>query len=469
MVVCVGPSPGSERLVHATARLASSLGARWYAVHVAQTGAAPQSQTDRDRVENHLEVAESLGAEIAYVLGESVSEAVLEFAREHAATRIVAGKPTHSRWRDRFRGSLIDALVRDSGNMELHVIAPSEQVARRAVEPRERTSAFAYARAVLAVVVATTLGMLLRDGVSLPDQAMLYLAAIMVAALGGRAPGMVAAVLSVAAYNLFFVPPLYTLAVNDLDHLITFAVMFTVGTGTGTLVARMRHAAETSRLRERRTSALFAFTSQASAARSTADVAVAAVAQIEEALRAPAAVLVPRPDGKLEALAGLEPIVDQEMAVAAWAHEQRRAAGRGTETRPDARLLAVPLWDGEQSAGVVTVQLDRARRRIDFEARTLLEAIARQAGVAIARLRLGQEAHDAAVRARAEELRSSLLSTVSHDLRTPLAIISGMASTLRDAGSNLTADQVESLDTIVDEAERLGAILYNLLAISTLR
>lgn len=330
----------------------------------------------------------------------------------------------------------------------------------------ERTSAFAYARAVLAVATATALGMLVRDRVSLPDQAMVYLAAIMVAALGGRAPGMVAAALSVAAYNFFFVPPFYTLAVTDLDHLITFAVMFTVGTGTGTLVARMRHAAETSRLRERRTSALFAFTSQASAARSTADVAVAVVAQVEEALRAPAAVLVPRTDGTLEALAGLEPLVEQELAVASWAHEHRRAAGRGTETQPDARLLAVPLWDGEQSAGVVTVQLDRARRRIDFEARTLLEAIARQAGVAIARLRLGQEAHDAALRARAEELRSSLLSTVSHDLRTPLAIISGMASTLRDAGSNLTADQIESLDTIVDEAERLGSILYNLLAIT---
>jgi two-component system, OmpR family, sensor histidine kinase KdpD len=465
-VVCVGPSPGSERLVHATARLATSLGARWYAVHVAQTGAAPPSRADRERVENHLEVAESLGAEIAYVFGASVVEAALEFAREHEATRIVAGKPTHSRWRDRLHGSLIDALVRHSGDIEIHVIAPSEHLPPRTIEPRQRTSAFAYARAVLAIVLATGLGMLVRDRVSLPDQAMVYVAAIIVAALGGRAPGIFAAALSVAAYNFCFVPPLYTFAVADLDHLITFAVMFTVGTGTGTLVARMRHAAEASRLRERRTSALLSFTSQAAAARSIVDVAAAVVAQIEEAFRAPAAVMVPRADGELEALAGLEPLAEQEMAVALWAHEHRRAAGRGTEMQPGARLLAMPLWDGEQSAGVVVVQLDRARRRIDFEARTLLEAIARQAGVAIARLRVGQEAHDAALRAQTEELRSSLLSTVSHDLRTPLAIISGMASTLRDAGSNLTADQIESLDTIVDEAQRLGSILHNLLAIT---
>jgi two-component system sensor histidine kinase KdpD len=152
--------------------------------------------------------------------------------------------------------------------------------------------------------------------------------------------------------------------------------------------------------------------------------------------------------------------------VARWAHEHRRAAGRGTEINTTARLLAVPLWVGHESAGVIAIQLDRARRRIDLDARVLLEAIARQAGVAIARLTLAAEAREAALRAHAEELRSSLLSTVSHDLRTPLAVITGMATALRDAAPNLTSDQLESLDTIVDEARRLGAILHNLLAIT---
>jgi two-component system sensor histidine kinase KdpD len=442
------------------------LGARWHAVHVALSGGAPLSQANRDRVENHLALAESSGAEVAYVVGSSVPDALIEFAREHNATHIVVGKPTHARWLDRLHGSLIDALVRDSGDMEIHVIAPSEHMPPRTVERPEFSGVFPYVSAVLAIGLATILGILVRDRISLPDQAMVYLAAIVVAALRGRIPGIVAAALSVAAYNFFFVPPRYTFAVADLDHLITFAVMFTVGTATGTLVARMRHAAEASRQRERRTSALLSFTSQAAAARSTADIAAAVVAQIEEALCAPAAVLVPRPDGELEAVAGLEPLADQEKAVASWAHRHHCAAGRGTEAQPEARLLAVPLWDGDQSAGVVTVQLDRARRRIDFEARTLLEAIARQAGVAIARLRLGREAHDAALRAQTEELRSSLLSTVSHDLRTPLAIISGLASTLRDAAPDLTADQIESLDTIVDEAERLASILHKLLAIT---
>lgn len=465
VVVCVGASPASERLIHAARRLAQSLNARWHAIHVALSGGTPMSQADRDRIENHLALAESIGAEIAYVVGSNVPASVLDYAREHDATRIVAGKPTHSRWRDRLGGSLIETLIRNSGSIEVHVIAPSDDMPLRSVE-RRRGSFWAYARACIAVALATSLGAVADVRLSLPDQAMVYLAAIMVAALGGRGAGVVAAALSVAAYNYFFIPPRYTFAVSDLDHVITFAVMFTVGTATGTLVARLRHAATVSRQRERRTSALLAFTSDASAARTIADVAAAVVGQLEDVLHAPAVVLVPRADGSLEAVAGLQPLAKQEMSVAIAAHRAGHPAGRGTDTLPDARLLAVPLWDGESSVGVVGVQLDRARRRIELDARTLLEGIARQAGVAIARLRLAREAEESSLRAKTEEVRSALLSTVSHDLRTPLAIISGMATTLRDGLASLTAEQSEALDTIIDEAERLGAILHNLLAIT---
>lgn len=465
VVVCVGASPASERLIHAAHRLAQSLNAPWHAIHVALSGGTPLSQPDRDRVENHLGLAESLGSEIAYVVGSTVPESVLEYAREHGSTHIVAGKPTHSRWRDRFGGSLIETLIRNSGNIEVHVIAPSDDIPLRPVE-RRRGSFWGYARACIGVALATSIGVVADVRLSLPDQAMVYLTAIMIAALGGRGPGVFAAALSVGAYNFFFVPPRFTLAVSDLDHLITFAVMFTVGTATGTLVARLRHAATVSRLRERRTSALLAFTTDASAARTIADVAAAVVAQLEDVLHAPAVVLVPRDDGSLEAVAGLPPLAEQEMAVAIAAHREGRPAGRGTDVMPDARLLAVPLWAGESSVGVVGVQLERARRRIDLDARTLLEAIARQAGVAIARLRLAREAEESSLRAKAEEVRSALLSTVSHDLRTPLAIISGMASTLRAGLTSLSAEHAEALDTIVDEADRLGSILHNLLAIT---
>jgi two-component system sensor histidine kinase KdpD len=225
----------------------------------------------------------------------------------------------------------------------------------------------------------------------------------------------------------------------------------------------LRHAETASLHRERRTAALLAFTSASAAARDVTDVAAAVVSHVEDALAAPTVVLVPADDGTLSAAAGLQPLAENEMAVARWAHEHRRPAGRGTDTLPEARLLAVPLWVGEESAGVVAVQIERARRRIDLDARRLLEAIARQAAVAIARLRLTHEARDAALRMQAEELRSSLLSTVSHDLRTPLAIITGTATGLRDSAP---PEEREALDTITDEARRLTKILENLLAIT---
>lgn len=465
IVVCIGPGPGSSRLVHATARLAESMKARWCALHVSIATAPPLSRADRDRVEAHLALAESLGAEVSYVVARTVVDGVLDHARECGATRIVAGKPTHSRWRDWWRGGLLETLIRRSGDIEIHVLAPSEDVAprpRQHATPRWR----AYVQVAVAIVTVTAIGVAVRERLSLPDQAMLYLAAIMIAALAGRGAGMLAALLSVALFNFFFIPPYHTFAVSDLDHLLTFVVMFLVGTAMGTLVARLRDAQTASLQRERRTSALLALSSQTAAAESIEDVAAAVVEQVERVLGAPAAVLVPTERDELQAVAGLGPLAAPEIAVARWAHEHRRTAGRGTETYSDARLLAVPLWVGTESAGVVAVELQSARRRIDLDARVLLEAMARQAGVAIARLTLARDAREAELRARAEELRSSLLSTVSHDLRTPLAVITGMATTLRTTSSNLSPDQTESLDTIVDEAARLGAILHNLLAIT---
>ncbi|MDB4959984.1 MAG: osmosensitive channel signal transduction histidine kinase [Myxococcales bacterium] len=468
ILVCIGPSPGSERLVRAASRIAESIRAPWHAVHIDVTGAPPLRPEDRDRVDAHLLLAESLGAAVVRLAGSSVSSALLAFAREHNVSRIVAGKPTHSRWRDRLRGSLLDALIRGSGEVEIHLIAPHEELPPRATTPRPNVPNrwTAYTPGMIAVAGATMIGVIAGGRLSLPDDVMLFLFAIMLAALGGRGPGIAAAALAVAAYDFFFIEPHYTFAVADLRNLMTFAVMFTVGTAMGSLVARLRHAETASRQRERSTAALLAFTEQSASATDIADVAAAVVAHVEDVLAAPTSVLIPAADGTLSAVAGLEPLAAKEIAVARWAQEHRRPAGRGTDTLPQARLLAVPLTVGEDSAGVVAVQIERARRRIDLEGRNLLEAIARQAGVAIARLRLAGEARAAALRVQAEELRNSLLSTVSHDLRTPLAIITGMATALRESATSLSADQIESLDTIVDEARRLGKILTNLLSIT---
>ncbi|MCE9580799.1 MAG: DUF4118 domain-containing protein, partial [Deltaproteobacteria bacterium] len=349
VLVCVGPSPGSARLIRAARRLGDGLHAPWIAVHVEITGAPPLNDTDRDRVEAHLVLAESLGAEVVRLGGAAVAPTLLGFARERNVTRIVAGKPTHARWRDRLRGSLLDELIRGSGAIELHVIAPGDDPVPPP-SPRTRPEgkdARAYVLAGIAVAAATAIGAIAGDRLDLPDDAMLYLFAIMLAALGGRGPGAFAAALSVAAYDFFFVPPRYTLAVTDVRHVMTFGVMFAVGIAMGNLVARLRRAEDASRSRERRTAALLAFTAKAAAAPDVEDVAAAVVEHVEDVLAAPTAVLVPDEDGRLSAVAGLEPLAEKEAAVARWAHDHRRPAGRGTDTLPEARLLAVPLWVGD--------------------------------------------------------------------------------------------------------------------------
>jgi two-component system sensor histidine kinase KdpD len=402
VLVCVGPSPGSEKLVRATRRIADAIRAPWIAVHVEVTGAPPLSAADRDRVETHLALVETLGGKVARLTGRSVASAVLAHARETNVTQIVAGKPTHPRWRDRLRGSLLDDLIRGSGDVDIHVISPSDEISLRVPPAAPSVARWwqPYVRAVIAVACATAIGVAADDHLDLPDDAMLYLFAIVLATLGGRGPGLLAAALSVAAYDFCFVPPRFTFAATDVRHLVTFAVMFVVGSAMGSLFARLRHAETASLNRERRTAALLAFTTDTAMATNTDDVAAAVSKHVEHALGAPASVLVPDTTGMLIAVSGLQPLAEQEMAVARWAHEHHRPAGRGTDTLPSARLLAIPLWVGGESVGVVAVEIERARRRIDLDARLLLEAIARQAGIAIARLRLLAEARDAALRSQ---------------------------------------------------------------------
>jgi len=267
-----------------------------------------------------------------------------------------------------------------------------------------------YVIAVVAVAAATLAGFAAGDHITIADQAMLFLPAILIAALGGRGPSLAASALSVAAFDFFFVPPRFTFAVSDARSLITFTVMFVVGAAIGTLVARLRAAEEASRDREQRTAALLAFTRDAAAATEVDGVVAAVVSHVRAVVRVAAHVVIP----------------DE-----------------------------VPLH------GAVDIRL-AGEAAVTPEQHAFVEAVAHQAGVAIGRLQLAEAARDAALRAKAEELRNALLSSVSHDLRTPLAAITGMATSLRERATGET----EALDTIVEEAQRLSRILTNLLSIT---
>ena len=471
ILVAVGPSPGSERLIRATKRIAEGLHAEWTAAHVEVLGAPPLNDKDRERVENHLRLAESLGANVVRLAGVSVAEALLAHAGEHNVTRIVAGKPTHSRWRDLVRGSLLDTLIRRSGAIEIHVIAPLDDGAKPRIPavPAERAGALAYLSAVGVIALATALGLAVFPYATLADITMLYLIAIAVGSLFGRGPSLLASSIAVATFDFCFVPPRYTFAVSDAGHLLTFAVMLGAGLVISTLTVRLRAQERDAVIRERHTAALLAFTRDIAAATSPGDVAAVTVRHLEESFPVAASVVVPDPDepGGLISAAGLMPLARQEQAVARWALDHGEAAGLGTNTLPGAHVLAVPLNAGDSTVGVIAVQARHDPRRRGGTALPLLEAFARQAALALARVTFAEQARVAALRAHTEELRSSLLSAVSHDLRTPLAVITGAATTLRDDGDRLSpATRLELLSSIVDDARRLERVLGNLLQLT---
>jgi two-component system sensor histidine kinase KdpD len=331
-----------------------------------------------------------------------------------------------------------------------------------------KTSARAYAWAAVPIAIATLVGLAAYDQIALADITVLYMIAIMLASLLGRGPSILAASLAVVAFDVCFVPPRWSFTISDLRYLTTFAVMFGAGLAMSTLVVRLRGHEREAIVREQRTAALLAFMRDVASSVAVEDVGTVLARHVEETLDVAASVLVPDAAEGLVAIAGLLPLADQEITVARWTLDHQQVAGNGTDTLAPARVLCVPLRAGEACVGVIAIQRRPGTPpRLDLDQRDLVDALARQAATAIARVQLAEEAKQAALRARTEELRSSLLSAVSHDLRTPLAVITGAATSLRDDAAHLSAEaRRDLLSSIIEDARRLERVLSNLLQLT---
>jgi two-component system sensor histidine kinase KdpD len=472
VLVCVGPAPDSARLVRAARRIAAGLRAPWVAASVEATGRPPLGGDDRERLESHLRLAESLGAEVVRLGGARVEDAILDFARRRDVTRLVLGKPRHPRWRDRLRGSLVDEIIRGSGDIEVTVLA-GEGEGRRERRPAAAPPALAaeYLRAAAVIAVTTGVAALARGLLEVPDVEMLFLLGVMVTALTtGWQASTLAAALAVASYDFFFVPPAYTLDVSDARYVLTFGMMFGVSVVIGTLTRRLRAQREASAERERRTSALYALSRELGAALDDEGVAAVCARATAEAFGGEAIFLRARGREDLVALAAVPreaALGSSEHAVAQWVVEHGRPAGRGTDTLPGEPVLCAPVRAWGEVLAVIALRTP-GEGGLGAEQRALLEALGRQAAVALDRVRLAGEARQAALRARTEELRSGLLSAVSHDLRTPLATITGAATTLRQDSGLDAATRRDLADAICEEAERLERLVSNLLDMTRL-
>ncbi|HSN13787.1 MAG TPA: DUF4118 domain-containing protein [Anaeromyxobacteraceae bacterium] len=406
IMACVGPAPNSARLIRAAARMAAGLRSPWIAAYVEPTALEAMSEADRERLELHLRLAESLGATIARLGAGRISDAILEYARRQNVTRILVGKPTHSRLRDRVRGSLLDEVVRGSGEIEVHVIGDAEREAREARRAKEAApprEAAPYAFALLIVALTTALAAGLHALYPVPDLSVLYVVAVMVAAIRfGRGSSIVAAALSVAAYDFFFVPPFGTFEVADVRYVLTFAMMFGVGWVVGELTTRLRRQERDAILREERTSVLYALSSELGSADDAARTAAVLAVRAGEVFDATAFVLQADEAEGLVLVASAPPgraLDAKEMGVARWALEHGRLAGIGTDALPGASVLCAPVTVGGHMLGVLALA-PRSHVPLRAEQRQLLEAFCRQGAFAFDRLRLAAEARGGATGTR---------------------------------------------------------------------
>ncbi|MCU0492790.1 MAG: sensor histidine kinase KdpD [Chloroflexaceae bacterium] len=486
LLVCVGPGPHGARLVRAARRMAARLRAGWLVLYVETPRHLRLPENERDRVVQTLRLAEQLGAETVTLSGQNVAEEVLSYARQRNVTKIVAGKPESPRWRELLFGSVVDSIVKNSGLIDVYVISGDfgDTEPPPAPPPETARNWLHYLWAFVIIEACTAVSWLLfRYNLEFSILVMIYLVGVVaVATRFGRGPSIFAAVLSVMSLNFFFTEPFFTLAVNDVRLWPSLVVMLLIGVIISTLTVRTRQQAEAARTRERRTAALYELSRDFASTRGLENLLQAAVKHISTTFESRIVVLLPVENNKLQPWGGVigwwGTTVEERMVyapdagdqgVAQWVYEHGQMAGQGTDTLPGAEALYMPLVGSRGTVGVLGVLPGQPRRFQEPEQLHLLETFASQSALALERARLANEAQQAQLQIETERLRNSLLSSVSHDLRTPLAAITGAASSLLDEASSLdTTTRAELAQAVYDEAGRLNRLVGNLLDMTRL-
>jgi two-component system sensor histidine kinase KdpD len=473
LLTCVGPDSGAERVVRAAARLASQLNTDWHAVYVETPSLQRLPAGRREKILATLNLAQDLGATTAVIANAQVAESVVAYARNHNLAKIVIGRDPERRllpWQ-RSSGQKLALLAPDIDLVEIGRASGPGRSAPERLGPRagaqsgeRRKGKFArYLWAALACV-AVNLGCLPltahfdRSNIV----AIFILTVVLVAVRFGRGPAALAAVLSVGAFDFFFVPPRFSFAVSDVQYFLTFSIMLAVGLITGQLTAGLRFQARVSAHREERAASLYEFARDLSGAVQVDQVVKTSGEFIERTFHAAAALLLPDSKGQLTEPRGGETL-NPEIGTAQWAFDQGKPAGFSTDTLPGSDVLYVPLRAPTQSRGVLAVKARNRRLLRIPEQRQLLDTFATLIAIALERVHYVGVAQDALVRMESERLRNSLLAALSHDLRTPLTVLVGLAESLTLTKPPLSPVQVETAEAVRDEARRMSTLVSNLL------
>ncbi|MEX8517639.1 MAG: DUF4118 domain-containing protein [Leptothrix sp. (in: b-proteobacteria)] len=472
LLACVGPGEHAEKVVRSCARLAAQLDVPWHAVHVETSARQRPSEAQRAQLLQALKLAQEMGAATtASLSAPDTVDALVRYARQHNLSRLVCGR-RERRWRWPWRRSLADAVMARADDLDLLQVAlPSGAAKRSAVPPGPTPDADAalwqsHLAALAICGVTALLATPLRGVLELSNIVMLFLLAVIGVALRyGRSPAVLAAFVGVGLFDFFFVPPRFSFAVSDVQYLVTFAVMLVVALVVGQLTAGLKVQAEVATEREQRVRGLYQMSRDLSGALLAEQVAEIGARFLAAEFGAKSTVLLADLHDQLQPLPGASATV--ELGVAQWAFDRGQAAGRGTDTLPASPCLVLPLKAPMRSRGVLVLEPGDTRL-LGTEQRRVLDTCASLLAISLERIHYIEVAQSSTVQMESERLRNSLLSAISHDLRTPLASLVGLADTLQLTQPPPTAQQQEITGAIRQSALRMNALVNNLLDMARL-
>ncbi len=474
ILAAVGPGAGAQRVVRAAKRVADRRGAPWTVAYVETPRHQALPEAAKEAVAEALRLAGQLGAEAKVLAGADVTGELLAFARANNVSQIILGRGRPRRWPARWlRRSLADDVLRRATAHDVLLVAGEDGPAPGPAGPR-MLATLGWRDVALAggaVAAASAVSWLLAPLLPLPNLSVVYLLAVLaVASLRGLVPSLATAAAAFLAYNFLFTEPRFTFQVNATDDLLTICLFLLAAGFTGQLASRLRAQAEATRTSQRRTATLYEFSRKVSSAAGEDDVLWAVAHHVAATLGARVVVLLPGAEG-LAVRAGYPPedALDGRAAAAArWAWDNGQRAGRGSATLPASDWLFVPLRTQRGPLGVLGVQAEGGGALPADQAR-LLDTLADQAALALERAQLMRDIEAAGVAREKEQLRAALLSSLSHDLRTPLVSILGSATSLLELGDGLDDDARRELArTIQEEAERMNRFVQNLLDMTRL-
>jgi len=473
IVVLISPGPVTNALVRAGKRLSDMMmDAPWTVAYVERPNKPSPDAAGAAGISAAFKLAEQLGGTSVVLTGDDIVRTLLEYVKRNNVTQVVVGKSRPSRWRTLFGRSLVPALAEGAAGAALHIITEQGQ-SDEPPPPRPKPSPLVQWRGHLASVGLVAVAGLVAAAVDQLHQdanlAMIFLVSVLISGLAyGLGPALTAATLSALAYNFFFLEPRLSFVIGHATDVLTFVVFFIVALATGWLTGRVRDQALATSRRATAITALLAASRRLSASTDRGDTAHALAEQLGAATGGRSVVLLPQGED-IAPVAGspsLPPLGPADLAAARWSWTHGEAAGAGTGTLPNAAWTFRPLQGVRTRSGVAGVEAATLR---DEEGERFVMALLEQGAVALERAEFAADAADAEALRRSDKLRSALLNSVSHDLRTPLSTVLGSATTLLEYPNSLDeAVKADLLASIREEAERLNRYVGNLLDMTRL-